>query len=345
MTLEHGGRLELAVREYEIPREAWVDLSTGISPSSWPVPTVPGSVWQRLPEEDGALESAAADYYGCERTALLPVPGSQYALQYAPGLLPAGRVAMPQRGYTEHRCAWAAAGHRVVEYTDWTTLQALLSAEEVDHVLLINPNNPSAEQVSREHLESLHRRLQSAGGFLVVDEAFADVSPEVSLASLCPAPGLIVYRSVGKFFGLAGIRLGFLLAEAPLCRKLQAQMPPWSLSHPARWIGEAALADRRWQLDQRTRLVRASQAWFALLQDAIPDLEFKATALFATGAGDWHHCDRLYRALARRAVLTRLFEDIAGQGMLRFGLPPRSRWQETACSIHEAVRECECVIA
>ena len=344
MTLEHGGRLELAVREYEIPREAWVDLSTGISPSSWPVPTVPGSVWQRLPEEDGALESAAADYYGCERTALLPVPGSQYALQYAPGLLPAGRVAMPQRGYTEHRCAWAAAGHRVVEYTDWTTLQALLSAEEVDHVLLINPNNPSAEQVSREHLESLHRRLQSAGGFLVVDEAFADVSPEVSLASLCPAPGLIVYRSVGKFFGLAGIRLGFLLAEAPLCRKLQAQMPPWSLSHPARWIGEAALADRRWQLDQRTRLVRASQAWFALLQDAIPDLEFKATALFATGAGDWHHCDRLYRALARRAVLTRLFEDIAGQGMLRFGLPPRSRWQETACSIHEAVRECECVI-
>ena len=344
MTLEHGGRLELAVREYEIPREAWTDLSTGISPSSWPVPTVPGSVWQRLPEEDGALESAAADYYGCEITALLPVPGSQYALQYAPGLLPVGRVAMPQRGYTEHRCAWAAAGHRVVEYTDWTTLQALLSAEEVDHVLLINPNNPSAEQVSREHLESLHRRLQSAGGFLVVDEAFADVRPEVSLASLCPAPGLIVYRSVGKFFGLAGIRLGFLLAEAPLCRKLQAQMPPWSLSHPARWIGEAALADRRWQLDQRTRLVRASQAWFALLQGAIPDLEFKATALFVTGAGDWHHCDRLYRALARRAVLARLFEDIAGQGMLRFGLPPRARRQETACSIHEAVRECECVI-
>jgi len=344
VTLEHGGRLELAVREYEIPREAWIDLSTGISPSSWPVPTVPGSVWQRLPEEDGALESAAADYYGCEITALLPVPGSQYALQYAPGLLPVGRVAMPQRGYTEHRCAWAAAGHSVVEYTDWTSLQALLRAEQVDHVLLINPNNPSAEQVSREHLELLHRRLQSAGGFLVVDEAFADVKPEVSLAPLCPAPGLIVYRSVGKFFGLAGIRLGFLLAEARVCRKLQAQMPPWSLSHPARWIGEAALADRRWQLEQRTRLVRASQAWFALLQGAIADLEFRATALFATGAGDWDHCDRLYRALARRAVLTRPFEDIAGQGMLRFGLPPRARWQETACSIQEAVRECGCAI-
>ena len=344
MTLEHGGRLELAVREYEIPREAWIDLSTGISPSSWPVPTVPGSVWQRLPEEDGALESAAAAYYSCEITALLPVPGSQYALQHAPSLLPVGRVAMPQRGYTEHRLAWAVAGHRVVEYTDWTSLQALLRAEQVDHVLLINPNNPSAEQVSREHLELLHRRLQSAGGFLVVDEAFADVKPEVSLAPLCPAPGLIVYRSVGKFFGLAGIRLGFLLAVARVCRKLQAQMPPWSLSHPARWIGEAALADRRWQLEQRTRLVRASQAWFALLQGAIADLEFRATALFATGAGDWDHCDRLYRALARRAVLTRPFEDIAGQGMLRFGLPPRARWQETACSIQEAVRECGCAI-
>ena len=344
MNLEHGGRLELAVCEYAIPREAWIDLSTGISPSSWPVPTVPGRVWQRLPEEDGALESAAAAYYGCEVTALLPVPGSQYALQYAPGLLPAGRVAMPQRGYTEHRRAWAAVGHRVVEYTDWTTLQALVREEAVDHVLLINPNNPSAEQVSRAHLELLHRRLQAAGGFLVVDEAFADVRPEVSLAPLCPAPGLIVYRSLGKFFGLAGIRLGFLLAEAPLCHKLQAQMPPWSLSHPARWIGEAALADRRWQLDQRSHLVRTSQAWVVLLRGAIPDLEFKATALFATGAGDWEYCDRLYRALARRAVLARLFEDIAGQGMLRLGLPPRARWQETACSIHEAVRECGCAI-
>ena len=344
MTPEHGGRLELAVREYEIPRGAWIDLSTGISPLSWPVPTVPGRVWQRLPEEDGVLESAAAAYYSCEITALLPVPGSQYALQYAPSLLPVGRVAMPQRGYTEHRLAWAVAGHRVVEYTDWTTLQALVRAGEVDHVLLINPNNPSAEQVSRKPLELLHQRLQSAGGFLVVDEAFADVRSEVSLAPLCPAPGLIVYRSLGKFFGLAGIRLGFLLAEAPLRQKLEAQMPPWSVSHPARWIGEAALSDRRWQLDQRARLVQASQAWLDLLQGAIPDLKFKATALFATGAGDWNYCDRLYRALARRAVLTRSFENIAGRGMLRFGLPPRARWQETACSIHEAVRECGCAI-
>lgn len=166
----------------------------------------------------------------------------------------------------------------------------------------------------------------------------------MSLAPLCPAPGLIVYRSLGKFFGLAGVRLGFLLAEVSLRRKLKAQMPPWSVSHPARWIGEAALADRRWQLDQRVRLVQASQAWFDLLQGAIPDLEFRATALFATGSGDWNYCDSLYRALARRAVLTRSFENIAGQGMLRFGLPPRVRWQEAACSIHEAVRECGCAM-
>ena len=177
MTLEHGGRLELAVREYEIPREAWIDLSTGISPSSWPVPTVPGSVWQRLPEEDGALESAAAAYYGCEVSSAAAGAGFPVCAAVC------SRLCCPSAGWlcrSEVIPSTGARGRRLA--TVWSStrigrsLQALLRAEQVDHVLLINPNNPSAEQVSREHLELLHQATaESAGGFLVVDEAFADV--------------------------------------------------------------------------------------------------------------------------------------------------------------------------
>ncbi len=341
MSLEHGGNINAAARRFGIPVQRWMDLSTGISPWSWPVPLVPQHIWQTLPYPDGELESAAADYYCCDRAAILGVPGSQYALQHIPALLRRGRVAIPRRGYAEHRLAWRQAGHQVVEYVDGAMLHDLVLAGRVDHALVINPNNPTAELLSSQQLQETHQRLGASGGWLVVDEAFADTGQDTSLASLCPVPGLIVYRSVGKFFGLAGIRLGFLLAPASLCAQLQSAMPPWSLSHPARWIGAAALRDRAWQEQQRQRLQRAGRQWLQFLRDAVPRLRFAATDLFASGAGEAAYCEALFQALARRAVLSRHFEAIAGYSVLRFGLPPAGV-ENVARLLREAVEECEC---
>ena len=342
MGLEHGGNLGAAARRFNIPPQQWIDLSTGISPWSWPVPAVPQHVWQALPYADEQLEQAAARYFGCSPQAVLAVPGSQYALQYAPALLPVGRVAVPLRGYAEHRVAWMQAGHEIVDYADAGALHALLAAAAVEHVLLINPNNPTAERLSLQQLQDLHQRVHGKGGWLVVDEAFADPEPHASLAAHCPLPGLIVYRSLGKFFGLAGVRLGFMLAPHQLCRELEAHMPPWLLSHPARWIGTAALSDRQWQAEQHARLAAAGQDWLHTLQQLLPALQFRGTALFATGAGDSTYCGDLYQSLARRAVLVRLFEDLAGQSLVRFGLPPPARREQVVRLIQAAVEECTC---
>jgi len=342
MTLEHGGNVRAAARRFAIPEARWIDLSTGISPWSWPVPAVPQTVWQALPQADDQLERAAADYYGCGEAGILAVPGSQFALQFTPTLLPRGRVAMPLRGYAEHRAAWRDAGHAIVDYGDGAALAALVDAGAVDHAVVINPNNPTAQRLRKHTLENLHRRLQDNGGWLVVDEAFVDAYPEDSLAGQCPSPGLAVYRSVGKFFGLAGIRLGFLLASPALCSQLASRMPPWPLSHPARWIGERALADREWQREQRRRLDETSTQWPQALQSRLPALAFAATALFATGSGAARYCAALYEALARRAVLVRKFDWEGGCSALRFGLPAPDARERVLNLIHDAAEECAC---
>lgn len=351
MTLEHGGNINAAARRFNIPAAQWIDLSTGISPWSWPVPAVPQSVWQTLPQADERLERAAAAYYGCGLDGLLAVPGSQYALQYAPGLLPSGRVAMPLNGYAEHRLAWRTAGHRIVDYRDGAHLAALVNEAAVEHALIINPNNPTGELLPRQQLEDLHRQLQRRGGWLAVDEAFLDAYDDkgarASLAPQCPSPGLIVYRSIGKFFGLAGVRLGFLLAPPALCGELASRMPPWLLSHPARWIAERALADGDWRREQRERLTEASENWRRALQQRCAGLDFAASALFATGTGAASYCRALYVALAHRAVLARLFDDGGDdggdQGRVRFGLPAPAEHDRALTLIGEAAEECACV--
>lgn len=338
--LEHGGNLPAASRRFDIPLDQWMDLSTGISPWSWPVPALPQHVWQSLPYADEKLEAAAARYYGCDRAGILAVPGSQYALQHTPALLRTGTVAMPVRGYAEHRAAWQRAGHRIVEYRDGEALRHLVETGAVDHALVINPNNPTGEMVAAQRLQRLHERLRERDGWLVVDEAFADVTPGISLASRCPAQGLIVYRSAGKFFGLAGLRLGFMLAPRSLLEQLHAAMPPWLLSHPARWIGTVALSDQAWQVQQRARLMQGAEQWLRGLRAAVPALAFTGTSLFVSGVGDAAYCEALYASLARRAVLLRLFESIAGQRILRVGLPLPDTRGLILHLLGEAVEEC-----
>ena len=82
--LEHGGRLLQAVRRYGLPRERWLDLSTGINPNAWQGAPLPVASWNRLPEEEDGLLEASQSYY--DAPSLLPVCGSQAAIQALPKL-------------------------------------------------------------------------------------------------------------------------------------------------------------------------------------------------------------------------------------------------------------------
>lgn len=309
--LEHGGRLRRAAKEYGIALDRWLDLSTGISPFGWPVPAIPASAWQRLPEDEDGLVEVAREYY--EAPQLLPVAGSQAAIQALPWLRATSRVGIIAPGYAEHAHAWQRAGHDV---TAQSADVLLASPREWDVLVLIHPNNPSGERFDAQQLLSAHAQLASRGGWLVIDEAFMDVTPQQSLCRYSDREGLVVLRSAGKFFGLAGARAGFVCASPSLLERLQEQLGPWTLSGPARHVLRHALADREWQASARLRLLQTSERLAFLLA-------WHGWAPVA-GCGLFqccHHEDavRRYHSLAERGILTRLFDRPAG---LRFGLPP-----------------------
>ncbi|MBA4503725.1 threonine-phosphate decarboxylase [Marinobacterium sp. 3-1745] len=317
----HGGRLNAAVERYGIPREQWLDLSTGINPNGWPVPPLPAEVFNRLPEEDDGLQTAAVEYYGSRE--LLLVPGSQAAIQTLPALRFArsgpARVGVLYPAYAEHAFRWQQAGHEV---SALSAEQIEARLEALDVLVLINPCNPSGMCFSPEQLRHWHARLARRGGWLLVDEAFIDATPELSLI-VDPMPeGLIVLRSLGKFFGLAGIRVGAVSAHSDLLQLLSHKLGPWAISHPARYIARQALADREWQ--QRTRdSLQLQQARLKGLLAQYLSEPVITTALFGyvvTGQAVEieHQC-------ARAGILIRRFEQPAA---LRFGLPGNEvEWQ------------------
>lgn len=325
--LEHGGRLRAAAIRHGIPEADWLDLSTGINPQGWPVPALPASVWQRLPEEDDGLEAAAASYYG--NAALLSLPGSQAAIQSLPLFLPRASIACLGPVYNEHPQAWQRAGHRLRLLRDAPLARALAAA--TPYVLLCNPNNPTARAQPRAALLAAAQELAARGGWLIVDEAFIDPTPEESLAPLAgtaAAPNLIVLRSLGKFFGLAGIRVGFIFAAEKIRAQLAEHLGPWAVAGPSREAARLALNDRSWQENTRAALLEQGRRLQVLLA---PLGEVRATALFATLKEE--KAAALHEFFARRAILTRHY---APEPLLRFGLPPDELgWQRLATAIAE----------
>lgn len=308
--LEHGGRLRRAAHKYGIPWEQWLDLSTGISPFGWPVPAIPPAAWQWLPEEEDGLMDAAYAYYAAPH--ILPVAGSQAAIQALPSLRAPSRVGIIAPGYAEHRQAWERAGHQVSGMAADALFAELASW---DVLVLIHPNNPGGDRFEPEQLLQIHEALAARGGWLVVDEAFMDVTPDRSLCPHTYREGLIVLRSAGKFFGLAGARAGFVCAAPALLNALQEKLGPWTLSGPTRYVLQHALVDTSWQMHARERLLRTSERLSELLS------RYGLAPAGGCGLFQWClHVDAswLHGELASRGILVRLFDTPSS---LRFGLP------------------------
>lgn len=339
--IPHGGRLRAAIARYGGAMDAWLDLSTAVAPWSYPLPPVPEAVWQRLPEPDDALPEAIAAYYGAEG---LPIPGTQAVLQLLPLLAsPQQRVVVPSPSYGEYGRTWALAGHTVSR----VPLDAAAISEAVTHadvLLLGQPNNPTGHRWSVAQLQAWHAELAARGGMLLIDEAFADAAdvaagrPSPLPAWAARTPGVVVLRSLGKFFGLAGIRFGVAFAERKLLAQLAAHLGPWAVSHPARWAATLALSDRSWHLQQLVRLTGAYQALQAALEASgwhPPGKHVNDHPGLAPYALLVPHPDPVAAsdALARRLLLVRPFRNPPA---LRFGVVPLEALAELAARLAAA---------
>jgi len=316
----HGGRLHEAIKTYAIEKAHWLDLSTGINPRSWPIPQIPEEVWRCLPDDDNLL-SIAARYYG---SSLLQVTaGSQQSIELLPKILGDKLcVGIVAPTYAEHAYAWQKNGHQVLLLHP-EEINAHL--EQLDCLLIVNPNNPSGYCFHPDELcayqDYFIRRSGQKSGYLIVDEAFMDSTSELSVIANVEKGHLIVLRSIGKFFGLAGLRCGFIFAVSDLLVKLSAEIMLWSVNHPARWIVSRALEDQQWIAQNKEFLQQQTQQLLSVLVDFWGHkVNISGCSLFQTVYAD--DVEEIYHLLACQGVLTRLLDCKKG---LRFGLPGDSK--------------------
>jgi cobalamin biosynthetic protein CobC len=311
---DHGGSLGRARVLFPQAPEPWVDLSTGINPYSYPLFDLPATALSRLPEPAlvHELNAVAATAYGAPSALdMVAAPGTQILLPRVMSLVAPGRALVLGPTYAEHARAAALAGHAVEEVGDFGALGG------ADLAIVVNPNNPDGRTVEREKLLDLACRLHARGGLLVVDEAFMDVGPrEDSVAGDVGQGGLVVLKSFGKFFGLAGLRLGFAIAEDAVARRLEAELGPWAVAGPALEYGVKALGDRAWQSDMRNRLQREAARLDGLLH-GFGMAVTGGTSLFRYV--ETAEAAKLFAWLGAHGILVRNFNWSAAA--LRFGLP------------------------
>ncbi|OSQ36148.1 threonine-phosphate decarboxylase CobD [Thalassospira mesophila] len=345
----HGGAIDLAAAHYNIALDEWLDLSTGINPVPYPVGTPSPESWHRLPlkSDNDALVDAAQTCYNVPSSAhIASAPGTQALIQLVPFLLAqTGSVKTAVifgPTYGEHARAWERAGVKTTEisYPAHTRLSLVQSHDKSGDIIashdvfvIVNPNNPDGGMIDATSLFDFAKRLQDQGKYLIIDEAFADTVPGISLCSkINVLTHTVVLRSFGKFFGLAGARVGFAITAAPLARQISDRLGPWAIPGPALHIATRALTDTSWQTATRTRLARDASRLDRLIC-ALPDCHLVGgTGLLQLYSGAC--LPALHHHLATNGIWGRRFHRTPN--WLRLGLPgSETDWHRLQSALDE----------
>ena len=301
---DHGGGLDDAVALFGGCREDWLDLSTGINPVPYPVSKLPDDVWTALPDRaavDALIAAARAIWSVPDSAEVLPAPGLSSLIARLPHLLSPTSVQIPGPTYNEHAAAFQNAGWEVTD-------------ADADAQVLVHPNNPTGRWWSTQDLEA---------GLRIIDESFCDVRPDRSLVAEAAKPDTLILKSFGKFWGLAGLRLGFAIGDPKLIDQMREALGPWPVSGPALEIGAKALADTAWAQETRIRLSEDAARLDALMLTA-GARSVGGTALFrlfeVADAPAWQE------RFAAGRVWTRVFPYSCT--WLRLGLPAPDRWDQ-----------------
>ncbi|MFY0610084.1 MAG: threonine-phosphate decarboxylase [Hyphomicrobiaceae bacterium] len=317
---DHGGNIDEAIARFGGEAARWIDLSTGINRQPYPIPSVSQRAWTDLPTHSARenLSSKAARAYSTTAN-VLPVAGAQAAIQLIPRLMTAGTARVLAPTYNEHAAALRQIGWQVSEVEEIGGLDGASLA------VVVNPNNPDGRRYARHDLLALADKV----GLLVVDESFADLSPELSLAPFADRSGLLVLRSFGKFYGLAGLRLGFVIGASDRLSALHEMAGPWSVSGVALEIGQRALDDDAWRSQTTERLQREAERLDRLAYRAGWEL-VGGTALFRTYVTS--NAAKSRDGLASHQIWTRIFP--YSESWLRLALPGSDiEWQRLEAAL------------
>ncbi len=322
--MQHGGDLTAAMARHGGGREDWLELSTGINPHAYPLPRLDERLWTDLPAAkvlQRFVDAARAAYAVPQAAELVAAPGTQALIQWLPRLLPPGPIAIAGPTYDEHGISWRRAGHPVLDLPADALERGF--PEGSRHLLIVRPNNPDGRCLDLNLVARLAREAAGREGSLILDESFIDLLPNETAATLAAALPIVVLRSFGKFYGLAGLRLGALIANPQVAAMMREAIGPWAVSGPALAIGAAALADHAWAEDMRERLAGEARLLDAVLGGCGLRI-LGGTALFrlVRATDGWGTHERL----ARQRIWVRRFD--RDRTLLRFGLPAHAEGRE-----------------
>lgn len=307
---DHGGNLADAVARFGGRAEDWLDLSTGINPVPYPLPAIGAEAWSRLPEADAIARlnyAARQAYEAAPEAEIVAAPGASALIRLMPRLATTAKVAIPGPTYNEHAAAFAAEGWEITDRP----------GPGVTAAVIVNPNNPDGRTWSRADLLVMAEAMD----LLVVDESFMDPEPADSLAPEAGTEGLVVLRSFGKFYGLAGLRLGFAVTHPVTAARISDGLGPWAISGPAIVAGRTALADMDWADETRARLASDTARLRSVTERAAWQ-PVGGTTLFQTF--ETGNAVAAQAALARQHIWTRIFP--YAPGWIRLGLPRPNDW-------------------
>ncbi|MBE7638129.1 threonine-phosphate decarboxylase [Sneathiella sp. P13V-1] len=309
----HGGDIDAARCAYGGNASDWLDLSTGINPNAYSVPEISTQFWTSLPgtEQEEKLLSSARSYFGLpESYSITAAPGTQSILQILP-LIAGGpqKVAIQSPTYAEHSNCWKLGGHEVYG-------SAKAPAEPADIAVLVNPNNPTGTLFNSDEINLWRTNWLKPDGLLIIDEAFMDVTPDKSAAASNDPENTLILKSFGKFFGLAGVRLGFVCGDPTWVSKIRSSLGPWAVSGVAAEVGSVAYADTHWHCSTRTQIANMSEKVAVLLSQSGGKVMGNA-GLFLLAEFD--EANAIFEHLCQNHILTRPFE--YNSKWLRFGLP------------------------
>lgn len=308
---DHGGGVDAAAIKFGGDRSQWIDLSTGINPVPYPIGVIDPNAWTALPDSaaQSALINAARRFWEVpEQAAVLATPGASAPIAMIPRLRPAGQVHIAAPTYNEHAAAFAAAGWKMAQHR-----------QDADAQVIVHPNNPDGRLFTASDLHAPMR---------IIDESFADVIPDASLISQSTITGTLVLKSFGKFWGLAGLRLGFVIGDPVLVDQLATMLGPWPVAGPALQIGARALNDPAWADETRARLGQDTTRLDALLTDAGAKPLGGTTLFRLYDVGD---ASAWQNRLARHHIWSRVFPYNAR--WLRLGLPATDHWSRLEAAL------------
>ncbi len=311
-TRDHGGGLDAARARFGGARADWLDLSTGINPVPYPLGDLPHGAWADLPDSGAmeALEAAARAFWNVPPAAgIVAAPGASALIAQMPYLAaPPGTVRIDTPTYNEHAAAFTQAGWRIAP-----------EAARARARVVVHPNNPTGTFWPGEGPQP---------ETLIIDESFCDIAPARSHIARTRQPGTVILKSFGKFWGLAGLRLGFAIGAAPMMAELRARLGPWAVSGPALAIGTRALSDPAWAEATRARLAADTARLDRLV------LARGATLVGGTPLFRLYQVDsgaRWQTRLARAHVWSRAFP--YAPDWLRLGLPAPDRWPQLEAAL------------